>query len=100
MNCRSIEESSYCTVPPRQSSSLPPHRREAIGHDLIAVVFVVRFLAPNAHAIHHRLVAQDEEDRILSRIVDILVPRPGRDHEEISRTPIETLAVDDRMTRA
>src|SRR3989449_11783578 len=43
-------------------------------------------------------VLEREEDRRLAAVVGVLVPRPGRDCEEVAARPVETDAVNDAVT--
>src|SRR5262249_16434117 len=66
---------------------------EYAGHGLVPVVLPVGLPPIAPERLHDRRVLHGEEDR-LSVGAGVLVPGPGRDHEEVPLLPVEPLAVD------
>src|SRR3546814_3845184 len=64
----------------------------------MSVIFLEGFLDPDAERLHHGEIVEREEEGFLGGVeIDMLVPHPRGDAENIVRLPIEPLAADDRI---
>src|SRR5207244_8648069 len=75
-------------------------RTEALGYEGLPAAIVAKgFLAVEPERVHDRQVVEGEEAGVVAGGgVDMLMPGPGRNAEDVALLPVEALAVDDRVT--